>query len=49
MHATGHALHYQMIAEPSFLLRNNYAEAWKRDGTGNHNAVAPRGEYKTIC
>ena len=27
LHATGHALHYQMIAEPSFLLRNNYAEA----------------------
>jgi Zn-dependent M32 family carboxypeptidase len=26
MHATGHALHYQMMAEPSFLLRNNYAE-----------------------
>jgi len=25
-HATGHALHYQMMAEPSFLLRNNYAE-----------------------
>jgi len=27
LHATGHALHYQMMAEPSFLLRNNYAEA----------------------
>jgi hypothetical protein len=26
LHATGHALHYQMMAEPSFLLRNNYAE-----------------------
>ena len=26
LHATGHALHYQMVAEPSFLLRNNYAE-----------------------
>jgi hypothetical protein len=26
LHATGHALHYQMIEEPSFLLRNNYAE-----------------------
>lgn len=26
LHATGHALHYQMISEPSFLLRNNYAE-----------------------
>ena len=26
LHATGHALHYQMIDEPSFLLRNNYAE-----------------------
>jgi Peptidase family M3 len=26
LHATGHGLHYQMIAEPSFLLRNNYAE-----------------------
>ena len=26
LHATGHALHYQMIKEPSFLLRNNYAE-----------------------
>jgi hypothetical protein len=25
-HATGHALHYQMIDEPSFLLRANYAE-----------------------
>ena len=27
LHATGHALHYQMMSEPSFLLRNNYAEA----------------------
>jgi hypothetical protein len=26
LHATGHALHYQMMAEPSFLLSNNYAE-----------------------
>jgi len=26
LHATGHALHYQMMTEPSFLLRNNYAE-----------------------
>jgi hypothetical protein len=26
LHATGHALHYQMMDEPSFLLRNNYAE-----------------------
>jgi Peptidase family M3 len=26
LHSTGHALHYQMMAEPSFLLRNNYAE-----------------------
>jgi hypothetical protein len=26
LHATGHALHYQMMAEASFLLRNNYAE-----------------------
>jgi len=26
LHATGHALHYQMMVEPSFLLRNNYAE-----------------------
>jgi hypothetical protein len=26
LHATGHALHYQMIDEPSFLLRSNYAE-----------------------
>ena len=26
LHATGHALHYQMMAESSFLLRNNYAE-----------------------
>ena len=26
LHATGHALHYQMMAEPSFLLRNSYAE-----------------------
>ena len=26
LHATGHALHYQMMEEPSFLLRNNYAE-----------------------
>ena len=26
LHATGHALHYQMIDEPSFLLRNNYPE-----------------------
>jgi hypothetical protein len=26
LHASGHALHYQMMAEPSFLLRNNYAE-----------------------
>jgi hypothetical protein len=25
-HATGHALHYSMIDEPSFLLRANYAE-----------------------
>lgn len=25
-HATGHALHYQMMDEPSFLLRANYAE-----------------------
>jgi len=25
-HAAGHALHYQMMSEPSFLLRNNYAE-----------------------
>jgi Peptidase family M3 len=25
-HATGHALHYSMIKEPSFLLRANYAE-----------------------
>jgi hypothetical protein len=25
-HATGHALHYQMMNEPSFLLRANYAE-----------------------
>ena len=25
-HATGHALHYQMVNEPSFLLRANYAE-----------------------
>ena len=26
LHATGHALHYSMMNEPSFLLRNNYAE-----------------------
>ncbi len=26
LHATGHALHYQMMDEPSFLLRNNYTE-----------------------
>ena len=26
LHATGHALHYQMMSEPSFLLRANYAE-----------------------
>jgi len=26
LHATGHALHYQMISEPSFLLRSNYIE-----------------------
>jgi hypothetical protein len=26
LHATGHALHYSMIKEPSFLLCNNYAE-----------------------
>jgi Peptidase family M3 len=26
LHATGHALHYSMITEPSFLLRNGYAE-----------------------
>jgi Zn-dependent M32 family carboxypeptidase len=26
LHATGHAVHYQMIDEPSFLLRSNYAE-----------------------
>lgn len=26
LHATGHALHYQMMNEPSFLLRANYAE-----------------------
>ena len=26
LHATGHALHYQMMDEPSFLLRNNYPE-----------------------
>lgn len=26
LHATGHALHYQMMAEPSFLLRANYDE-----------------------
>jgi hypothetical protein len=26
LHATGHALHYQMMAELSFLLQNNYAE-----------------------
>src|SRR3989441_1735202 len=25
-HATGHALHYSMMNEPSFLLRANYAE-----------------------
>ena len=25
-HATGHALHYQVMDEPSFLLRSNYAE-----------------------
>jgi len=26
LHATGHALHYQMMAEPSFLLRSDYPE-----------------------
>lgn len=26
LHATGHALHYSMMNEPSFLLRANYAE-----------------------
>jgi hypothetical protein len=26
LHATGHALHYQMMAEPSFLLRANFSE-----------------------
>jgi hypothetical protein len=26
LHATGHALHYQMMAEPSYLLRSNIAE-----------------------
>jgi hypothetical protein len=26
LHATGHALHYQMISEPSFLLRSDYVE-----------------------
>jgi hypothetical protein len=26
LHATGHALHYQLMNEPSFLLRANYAE-----------------------
>ena len=26
LHATGHAVHYQMISEPSFLLRSNYTE-----------------------
>ncbi|MBZ5705252.1 MAG: hypothetical protein LAN63_07860 [Acidobacteriia bacterium] len=26
LHATGHALHYSMINEPSFLLRANFAE-----------------------
>lgn len=26
LHATGHALHYSMVNEPSFLLRANYAE-----------------------
>jgi len=26
LHATGHALHYQMMSEPSFLLRANYDE-----------------------
>jgi hypothetical protein len=26
LHATGHALHYSMLNEPSFLLRANYAE-----------------------
>ena len=26
LHSTGHALHYSMVNEPSFLLRANYAE-----------------------
>lgn len=26
LHATGHALHYQLMNEPSFLLRNSYTE-----------------------
>lgn len=28
LHSTGHALHYSMMNEPSFLLRANYAEAF---------------------
>jgi hypothetical protein len=28
LHATGHALHYSMIDEPSFLLRANFAEGF---------------------